>query len=225
MVTAAKKAAAQRAAVQPIEGGELPARLFKGQKEWAAWLHKHHAASTGIWLRVAKKGGGSVSVSCPEALELCLRYGWIDGQRKSLDDAFFLQKYTPRRARSIWSKINQAKALALIASGDMQPAGLAEIERAKKDGRWDAAYDSQRNMAIPDDLSAALKARPKAARFFALLDSRNRYSVLLRLHTAKKAETRALRLKTFVDMLARHETIHPLPPATAAKLAAEKPAG
>lgn len=186
---------------------DIPGRLFKTVKSWTTWLEKNHASSEGIWIRVAKKDSGSVSITCPEALDVCLCYGWIDGQRKGLDDSFFLQRYTPRRARSTWSKVNRLKALALIDSGDMQPAGLAEIERAKKDGRWDAAYDSQRDMVVPDDLAAALKAKPKAGRFFALLDSRNRYAVMFRLHTAKKPETRARRLKTFVEMLGRHEML------------------
>jgi uncharacterized protein YdeI (YjbR/CyaY-like superfamily) len=190
---------------------EAAPRLFRNAQAWSLWLGKNHDKSDGLWLRIAKKNSGEISVSCPEALEACLCYGWIDGQRKSQDESFFLQRYTPRRARSIWSKINRQKALDLIASGAMQPAGLAEVERAKKDGRWEAAYDSKKSMAVPADLAAALKADPKAASFFEKLDSRNRYAVLLRLHTIKKAETRARRLAEFVAMLGRHETLHPAP--------------
>src|SRR5512147_17878 len=135
---------------------ELPMKLFKTQKAWMTWLDKYHAKSSGVWLQIAKKTGDLKSVSYAEAVEVALCYGWIDGQGKGLDESAWLQKFTPRGPRSIWSKINRTKALALIKSGRMQPAGLAAIELAKKNGRWDAAYDSHRTARIPADLQAAL---------------------------------------------------------------------
>ncbi|MES2361168.1 MAG: YdeI/OmpD-associated family protein [Pseudomonadota bacterium] len=193
----------------PEAPASLPAQFFKDQKTWAAWLQANHSASPGIWLRIAKKASGITSVSYAEALDTALCYGWIDGQKKSADETSYLQRFTPRAARSIWSRINCAKALALIASGDMKAAGLHELERAQKDGRWEAAYESQRNIAMPDDLAAALAAAPRAQAFFETLDSHNRYAILFRLQTAKKADTRLKRLNTFVAMLERHETLHP----------------
>ena len=187
---------------------DLPVLTFATKDEFAAWMEDNHATSDGIWIKVAKKGTGVPSVHPPEALEVALCYGWIDGQRKSLDDAHYLQKYTPRRARSKWSKINVAKAEALIASGEMRPAGLAEIERAKADGRWDAAYDSPSSMKVPPDLQAELDKDPEAAAFFASLDSTNRYAILYRLHDAKRPETRARRLKQYVEALKRGEKLH-----------------
>lgn len=178
-------------------------------KAFTQWLAKHHASSAGVWLQIAKKDSGLASITHAEALEAALCQGWIDGQRNSLDAQYFLQKFTPRRARSTWSKVNCAKALALIESGDMQPAGLAEVERAQADGRWDAAYDAQSKMTVPDDLAALLKKSAKAQAFFESLDSRNRFAILFRLQTAKKAETRERRLVKFFDMLKRGEKIHP----------------
>jgi len=148
------------------------------------------------------------SVTYPEALDVALCFGWIDGQKKSDTAATWLQKFTPRSKRSIWSKINREKALALIAGGRMKPAGLQEIERAKADGRWEAAYESQSRAEVPADLQAALDANPKANVFFATLNSQNRYAVLFRIHHAKKAETRARRIKQFVEMLAKGEKLH-----------------
>jgi len=158
---------------------------------------------------MAKKDSGIASVNHPEALEVALCYGWIDGQRKAEDDKYFLQRFTPRTLRSTWSKINRDKALKLIEEGRMQPAGLAEVDRARSDGRWDAAYDAQSVATVPPDLQAALNANPKAAAFFAKLDSRNRYAVLFRTQGAKKPETRARRIAQFVEMLAKGEKIHP----------------
>ena len=173
------------------------------------WLAKHHASKDGVWLQIAKKDSGLASVTYAEALEAALCQGWIDGQKNSMDAQYFLQKFTPRRARSTWSKINCAKALALIDSGDMQPAGLAEVERAKADGRWDAAYDAQSKMTVPADLAALLKKSVKASAFFESLDSRNRFAILFRLQTATKTETRERRLVNFFDMLKRGEKIYP----------------
>jgi len=158
---------------------------------------------------MAKKDSGIASVTHAEALEVALCYGWIDGQRKSEDERHFLQRFTPRTARSTWSKINRDKALKLIEEGRMQPAGLAEVERARADGRWEAAYDAQSVATVPPDLQAALDANPKAAAFFAKLDSRNRYAVLFRTQGAKKPETRARRIGQFVEMLAKGEKIYP----------------
>ena len=194
---------------KPNTRAELPVRVFKSQKEWTTWLSKNHAKSTGVWLQIAKKTGKVKTVTYAEAVEVALCYGWIDGQGKGLDESAWLQKFTPRGPRSIWSKINRTKALELIKSGRMQPAGLAAIERAKQSGQWDAAYDSHRTATVPEDLQAALDQNPKAKAFFATLDSANRYAILLRVQTAKKAETRARRIAQFVNMLANHEKLHP----------------
>ncbi|MES2281517.1 MAG: YdeI/OmpD-associated family protein [Pseudomonadota bacterium] len=192
-----------------MSGASDEPTLFKNAGEWTAWLKQHHASSTGIWLRIAKKDSSLVSLTIQEALDAALCYGWIDGQRKSLDAESYLQRYTPRAKRSPWSKINREKVMALIASRKMRAPGLAEIERAKADGRWDAAYASQKNIEVPEDLTAALAKKPRARNFFDQLDSRNRYAVLLRLHGAKKAETRERRLQAFVAMLDSQETFYP----------------
>jgi uncharacterized protein YdeI (YjbR/CyaY-like superfamily) len=175
---------------------------------WARWLHRHHASSDGVWLQIAKKGAPQSTVSYAEALEVALCYGWIDGQKKG-GDPYWLQRFTPRRARSIWSKVNCEKAEALIAQGRMQPAGLKEVERAKADGRWADAYDSPSRASVSPELQAAFDANPKAAAFFATLDSANRYAVLWRVQTARRPETRAKRIEQLVAMLARHEKLHP----------------
>lgn len=176
---------------------------------WTRWLERHHASAAGVWLRIAKKDSGIASIDHPAALEEALCWGWIDGQRKSDDAQYFLQRFTPRTRRSIWSQINRAKVLKLIDEGRMQPAGLAEIKRAKADGRWDAAYEGVAAATVPPDLQAALDANKKAAKFFATLDSRNRFAVLFRTQGAKKPETRARRIAQFVEMLAKGEKIHP----------------
>jgi uncharacterized protein YdeI (YjbR/CyaY-like superfamily) len=176
---------------------------------WERWLKRHHATAAGVWLRMAKKGSGFPTVAYVEVLEVALCHGWIDGQRKSEDAQHFLQRFTPRTKRSIWSQINRAKALKLIEEGRMQPAGLAEVERAKADGRWDAAYEAGGVAKVPPDLQAALDANKKAAKFFATLDARNRYAVLFRTQGAKKPETRARRIAQFVEMLAKGEKVHP----------------
>lgn len=176
---------------------------------WARWLKRHNASAAGIWLRIAKKDSGIASVDYAAALEEALCWGWIDGQRRSDDAQYFQQRFTPRTKRSIWSQINRAKVLKLIEEGRMQPAGHAEIERAKGDGRWDAAYEGVSAATVPPDLQAALDANKKAAKFFATLDSRNRFAVLFRTQSAKKPETRARRIAQFVEMLAKGEKIHP----------------
>jgi uncharacterized protein YdeI (YjbR/CyaY-like superfamily) len=193
-----------------VTPGEPPVVSFADQADWRAWLAAHHSgAPEGVWLKIAKKGSAAASVDYPQALEVALCYGWIDGQKKGLDETHWLQRFTPRRSRSIWSKVNRAKADALVEAGEMQPAGLAEMERAKADGRWDAAYDGQRTSAVPDDLAAALAGNAVAREFFATLDSTNRYAILHRLQTAKKPETRARRLAQFVEMLSERRTLYP----------------
>jgi uncharacterized protein YdeI (YjbR/CyaY-like superfamily) len=185
------------------------ASLFSGQRAWAAWLGKNHRESEGLWLRLAKKGSELKSVTYAEALEVALCYGWIDGQKKPESQQAWLQRFLPRSARSIWSKINREKALGLIARGRMKAAGLEAIEAAKKNGRWESAYDSPKGAAVPDDLQAALDANPRALEFFLVLDSANRYAILFRIQTVKKAETRAAKIRQFVEMLERKERIHP----------------
>lgn len=187
---------------------DLPMVPFKDEKSWSAWLEKNHASSPGVWLKLAKKGSGIQSVSYPEALEAALCYGWIDGQKKPFDESWWLQKFTPRGPKSLWSKINREKAEALIQSGEMQPAGLKAIELAKKDGRWESAYASQSKAEVPSDFQAELDRNPKAKAFFATLESYNRYAILFRIHTAKKTETRAKRIQQFIGMLERGEKVH-----------------
>jgi len=177
--------------------------------QWVVWLEANHAKSNGIWLILAKKSTG-MGLDYQEVLESAICYGWIDAIRKSATSSTYLQRFTPRGRRSIWSKINCDKAMALIESGRMQSAGLAEIDRAKQDGRWARAYDGQRSMQIPGDLAAAFQKNKRARAFFETLDSRNRYAVLFRLHTAKKQETRAKRLAAFIEMLELGRTLHPI---------------
>jgi uncharacterized protein YdeI (YjbR/CyaY-like superfamily) len=181
---------------------------FDSNADWEAWLEEHHATADGVWVKIAKKGTGIPTVAYPEVLDTALCFGWIDGQRKALDDQYFLQRFTPRRARSRWSQVNRDKVDALTRAGRMRPAGIAEVERAKADGRWDAAYASVRAMEVPADLQRELDARPQAAAFFATLNSQNRYSILYRLHDAKRPETRARRLEKFVAMLEAGETLY-----------------
>ena len=187
---------------------EKPVLFFSGKGAWLTWLARNHAKSSGVLLRFAKKASGVKSITYDQALDVALRYGWIDGQSKSDGAEYWLQKFTPRGKRSIWSKRNREKALALIESGQMRRAGLAEVERAKKDGRWEAAYDSPSRATVPNDLEAALSENVAARAFFNTLDSRNRYAILFRIHTAKKPETRAKRIREFVAMLARNEKVH-----------------
>lgn len=187
----------------------LPIILFESQYAWENWLKEHHADAKGLWLKLAKKGSGVPSVDYQQALEVALCYGWIDGQKASHDERHWLQKFTPRGPRSIWSKINCDKATALIAEGRMQAAGMLQVERAKADGRWDAAYDGQSKITVPEDLQHELDNNQQAKDFFATLDSRNRYAILFRIQTAKKAETRAARIQKLVEMLAQNQKIYP----------------
>ena len=189
--------------------GDLPVIPFPSQDDWRAWLDEHHADSPGVWLKIAKKASGVATVTHAEALDVALCYGWIDGQRNSFDDTWFLQRYTPRRPKSKWSQINRDKVAALTERGLMRPAGQREVERAKADGRWEAAYPSQRNLTVPDDLQAALDADRAARESFDALDRVNRYAILYRLFDAKRPETRVKRIETFVAMLAEGGKLHP----------------
>ncbi len=187
----------------------LKTRSFASLHAFETWMAKQHAKSPGIWLRIAKKASGIKSVSYHEALDVALCYGWIDGLRKSHDDSWFVQRFTPRRARSGWSKINRDKVAALVKSDRMRPAGHAAVERAKAGGQWAAAYDSVRAITVPPDLRKALDRDPKMKAFFASLNSQNRYAVLYRLQTAAKPATRARRLETFIAMLKKGEKLYP----------------
>jgi uncharacterized protein YdeI (YjbR/CyaY-like superfamily) len=187
----------------------LPTLFFASPAEWEEWLEKNHALSEGIWIKIAKKDADIESVRYPEVLESALCFGWIDARREALDGHHFLQRFTSRRPRSKWSRINRETAERLIAQRRMRPAGLTEVERAKADGRWEAAYTGQRQSTMPDDLQRELDERPKAKAFFAQLSSQNRYAILYRLQDAKRPETRARRLAKFVAMLEAGETIHP----------------
>jgi uncharacterized protein YdeI (YjbR/CyaY-like superfamily) len=187
---------------------ELPILLFVTPPDFEAWLEESHAESEGFWLKIAKKGSGETSISYAEGLELALCFGWIDSQKRGLDEKFFLQRFTPRRPRGRWSRINREKVEALIAAKAMRPAGLAEVEAAKADGRWEAAYEGARTAKVPDDLRRELDANEAAREFFATLDSSNRYAIVYRLEDAKKPETRERRLRKFVAMLERGEKIH-----------------
>jgi uncharacterized protein YdeI (YjbR/CyaY-like superfamily) len=182
---------------------------FPSRAAWSAWLSENHGETGGVWLRLERKGSEPASLTHAEALEAAIAHGWIDGTRKRLDERHWLQRFTPRRARSKWSKVNRAKAVELIERGEMTPAGLAEVERAKADGRWDAAYAGQRTATVPEDLERELAANPAARELFAALDSRNRYAILYRIDDAKKPETRAGRIAKFVAMLNEGKTIYP----------------
>jgi uncharacterized protein YdeI (YjbR/CyaY-like superfamily) len=187
----------------------LPVMTFDSTDAWDAWLGAHHADSPGLWLKIAKKGAAGRTISYSEALDVALCHGWIDGQKGRYDDEYWLQRFTPRKPASKWSKINTERVAALTASGRMRPAGLREVERARADGRWEQAYESQSRVTVPDDLARALAANERARAFFATLDSANRYAILYRIGTAKKPETRAKRIDTFVTMLSEHKKIHP----------------
>lgn len=188
---------------------ELEVLLFERPEDWAAWLDKNHAKSAGLWFRFAKKAAQMSSMSHAQALELALCYGWIDGQTNTHDSESWVQKFTPRSPKSIWSKINREKATELIQSGKMKSAGLKEVERAKEDGRWDSAYDSVSEAKIPGDFQVELGSNQAASDFFSTLNSKNRYAILFRIQTAKKAETRAKRIHQFISMLEKQEKIYP----------------
>ena len=189
--------------------GTAPVLLMTSPQAWEDWLAAHHAEPHGVWLQLVKKGSGLPSLSYAEALDAALCYGWIDGQKKPYDEPYWLQKFTPRRPRSLWSRVNTDKALNLIACGRMTPAGLREIDAAKTDGRWDAAYAPQRTSTVPEDLEQALQGYPRARAFFDTLNKVNRYAICFRIETAKKPETRHARIEKFVAMLEREEKLHP----------------
>jgi uncharacterized protein YdeI (YjbR/CyaY-like superfamily) len=187
----------------------LPILLFLDQPAFEAWLQNHQSDEKGVRLKLAKKGSGATSIDYAGAVESALCYGWIDSQALSLDNQYYLQKFTPRKSRSKWSKLNREKAEALIASGRMQPSGYRQVQLAKEDGRWEAAYDPQSQIAVPEDFQIALDENQKAQEFFSTLNSINRYAILHRLQDAKKPETRASRIKKFIDMLANNQKIYP----------------
>lgn len=189
--------------------GEYPLLHFTDRSAWAEWLQAHHDSERGVWLRLARKSSGLPSVSRGDALDVALCYGWIDGQAKGVDEEWWLQKFTPRRKRSVWSKRNREHVARLIASGEMQPAGLAAVEAARADGRWDRAYDSPGTAEEPEDLLSALEANPAAYEFYRTLKGQNRFAILNRIQTAVRPATRARRIEKFVAMLERRETIHP----------------
>ena len=190
---------------------DLPILPFASRDAWEAWLGEHHATSDGLWLKLAKKASGIETVSYAEAVEVALCYGWIDGQKASFDEDYWLQRFTPRRPRSRWSKVNRQKATELIERGEMRPAGLREVERARADGRWDAAYDAQSTATVPEDLRRELDRNDKAREFFATLDSRNRYAILYQIGDAKKPQTRARRIEKYMAMLAEGKKLYPGP--------------
>lgn len=187
---------------------DLPIAFFATPAELEAWLDDEHESSPGLWLKIAKKGSGVRSVTYAEALEIALCFGWIDSQKRGFDERFFLQRFTPRRPRGRWSKINREKVEELVEAGRMRPPGLAQVEAAQDDGRWQAAYEGQRTAEVPVDLQRELDVRPAAREFFAALDGANRYAIVYRLGEAKKPETRERRLRRFVEMLERGEKIH-----------------
>ena len=186
---------------------DLPVKRFRSQEAWEKWLKAEHERSQGIWLQFAKKASGRASVNYKEALEVALCYGWIDGQTAAVDEIWYRQRFTPRRPRSKWSQINRASVERLHGEGRLAPAGVSQMEAAKADGRWDAAYPSPANIEVPPDLAAALEANARARKTFEALDRQNRFAILYRLHDAKRPETRARRLDEYVRMLARGEAL------------------
>ncbi|MDB5178317.1 MAG: hypothetical protein JWN01_260 [Patescibacteria group bacterium] len=188
---------------------DLPVVLFESSGYWEQWLNAHHAQPQGLWLKIAKKASGTPSVSYAEALDVALCYGWIDGQKQSFDEQYYLQKFTPRRPRSIWSKVNVGKIAVLTAAGKMMPSGLAAVEAAQQDGRWDQAYDSHRTSTVPADFQEALDQSPQAKTFFVTLNKTNAYAILWRIQTAKKPETRRARIEKFIVMLSAGKKFYP----------------
>lgn len=214
-----KRSRAGGSAARDLPVKDLPVKAFASQAAWDAWLTAHAADSSGLWLKLGKKSAGIASVSRAEAIDTALCHGWIDGQLDGFDEDYWLIRFTPRKPASIWSAKNRARALELEKLGRLRASGLREIERARRDGRWDAAYAPQSVAEVPDDLAAALAKNRKAGAFFQTLSRANRYAILYRTHTAKKPETRAARIAKFVAMLAKGETIHPQKAA-----ASDKPA-
>ena len=190
---------------------DLPVKLFKTPDAWSKWLDANHAKSSGIWMRIAKKDADITSINYAEALDVALCYGWIDGQKRPLDASSWLQRFTPRGPRSLWSKVNTGKAQVLIDSGRMRPPGLAAIASAKASGRWESAYQPSSTATVPPELQAALDRNPKAKAFFETLRGANRYALIFRVSSAKKPETKAKRVADFVARLERGETLWGVP--------------
>jgi uncharacterized protein YdeI (YjbR/CyaY-like superfamily) len=195
--------------VRSSKQDDLPIVEVASTAEWDDWLADRQVTSAGVWLKIAKQGSGIATPSYREAVEIAIAYGWIDGQKGRLDDDYWLQRFTPRRPGSKWSEINRERAVALIERGAMKPAGLREVELARADGRWEAAYPGQRTATVPDDLAAALAADPRAQAFFETLSAANRYAILFRIHEAKQPQTRARRIEKYVGMCAEQKTLHP----------------
>lgn len=187
---------------------DLPTLFFETSQEWEQWLKAHHKQSDGVLLKFTKKASGMKSLDYGHALDVALCFGWIDGQSKSIDSTYYWQKFTPRRPKSMWSKRNIGKVAELTAAGKMRPAGLAEVEKAKQDGRWARAYDSPSNMTIPPDFQAALDANPKAEQFYNTLNKTNTYAILWRIQTASKPETRHARITKIIKMLNDGEKLY-----------------
>lgn len=192
-----------------------PIIAFPSQAAFEKWLAKNHTSTTGFWMKIGKKGNPEPSITYAEAVEAGLIYGWIDGQKAAYDELWFLQRFTPRRRQSQWSKVNRDKVDALVAAGRMQPSGLREVEAAKADGRWERAYSGQATAKVPDDLQAALDQNKQAADAFQTLRASDRYAILYRVETAKRAETRSRRIAQFVEMLAEGRTLNPVMPPKA----------
>jgi uncharacterized protein YdeI (YjbR/CyaY-like superfamily) len=192
-----------------VSPDDLPVLPLETASDWERWLREHCDESPGVWLKLGKQGKGVPVIPYADVLDAALCHGWIDGQRRALDDTHFLQKFTPRRPRSAWSKRNREHVERLTKAGRMQPPGVRQVELAKADGRWDAAYDGYRSASVPDDLQRELDSRPAAAEFFSTLNSQNRYAILYRIQTAKKPETRARRINQFVEMLEAGEKLYP----------------
>ncbi len=191
-----------------MPGDELPVLAFGAAADWQRWLEAEHSTSAGAWLAIAKMGGAKSGISYPEALDVALCFGWIDGQKRGQDENHWLQRFTPRKPGGRWSKINTERAEALIAAGRMRAAGQREVDTARADGRWAAAYAGQRTSDVPDDLAQALAANPDAAAFFVTISSVNRYAILYRIGSVKRPETRARKIAQYVQMLAERKTIH-----------------
>jgi uncharacterized protein YdeI (YjbR/CyaY-like superfamily) len=188
---------------------QLPVLGFESVDAWDAWLAEHASSAAGLWLKIPKKGSAAAGIGYSDALDVALCHGWIDGQKGRHDDGYWLQRFTPRKPGSRWSRINTERAEALMAAGRMRPGGLREVEQARADGRWEQAYESQSRVTVPADLARALAGNERARAFFATLDSTNRYAILYRIGAAKRPETRARRVAMFVAMLSEHKKIHP----------------
>ena len=187
----------------------LKIESFASKGAWEQWLDMYHERSQGIWIIIAKKNSAGTNVSYSEALEVALCYGWIDAQKKSYDQDRWLQKFTPRRPKSVWSKVNVEKVLQLVAFGRMKASGMKEVNAAKKDGRWESAYESQRSFTIPDDFQVEWEKNEQAKSFFETLNRQNRYAICYRIQAAKKPETRRARIDKFIEMLTKSQKLHP----------------